>query len=248
MSWSNDTRSVSYRDHPASFRSQVAASNRPICGATARPTSPDSVATALHQRESSFAFLMSPITDTVVDPGEGSPWPVASITSMPKTEASSHRPVYREPSESEKENNPSTSSRPPAYVSAPSPAWLVDMSKTIVSTSPSLKTASPLSGSARVARTIDGAVTPASPLISSSAVASAGGDEPSTFLMLPLMRSRDAKSPPHRQRAAERLSAFVSGSHAGLNRVKPPPVSVTAVPPRLGPPSGTTCEKAVGWS
>ena len=118
------------------------------------------------------------------------------------------------------------------------------MSKAIVSVSPGESTESALSGSDSTARTIVGAVTPALPLIVSAPWAM--GDVRGALRSRPSTCSALENSPPHRQRAARRFSSPVSGCDSETNAVKPWPVSVTRVPPRLGPPSGETDEKMVG--
>jgi hypothetical protein len=55
---------TTYRDQSAFCRSHVCDSKRAIAGASVEPTEPERGETALHQRESSLAFLMSPITRT----------------------------------------------------------------------------------------------------------------------------------------------------------------------------------------
>ena len=148
------------------------------------------------------------------------------------------------PSECENWKSLSTSARSPASVSAPSPAWLVAESKTIVSVSPSLSTPSRLSGSANSALTMSGAETPAWPLICSPPDAKT--DERTELRSSPLTVSADENSPPHRQRAAVRRISSVSGCDSETKREKPSPVSVVIVPPRLGPPSGSTDVKTDG--
>ena len=58
----------------------------------------------------------------------------------------------------------------------------------------------------------------------------------------------EENSPPQRQRAAWRFLSGESGCEWETNAAKPLPVSVTRVPPRLGPPSGLTDENSVGWT
>jgi hypothetical protein len=60
--------------------SHVCASYRAIVGASNVPALPRIGAVALHQRDSWFSFLMSPMTDTDAESGRLTPWPVASTT------------------------------------------------------------------------------------------------------------------------------------------------------------------------
>eukprot|EP00966_Prymnesium_polylepis_P091749 2123762-Prymnesium_polylepis.2 len=105
---------------------------------------------------------------------------------------------------------------------------------------------SPLSGSARTAAATMGAVTPAVPVIPSWPAAM--GESRAALRRLPSTVSSDENSSPQRQREACRFSSSESGCDSETNAAKPAPVSVTMVPPRLGPPSGLTEEKTEGWT